>query len=364
MLVRYDEGLLQISNAIRQFYGLPTYHEPDANVCKWLQQHAFKTLIVLLIDGMGSRIIKQHLDRDSFLVKNMAKEIPTVFPPTTTAATTAFLTGKSPKETAWLGWSQYFKEMDDTIVLFRNVGLYDHKEYPDLSYQTLKITTLMDELAAKNITYDEVYPSWGKNGTDDLDEFVHNITEVAKAKPAFIYGYFDQLDACMHDHGPSSAECAKMMHDIDRRLQQLADNLAKDCGLLIIADHGQVDVKAKILDDYPDILACLKHKPSIEARCISFAVKDGQHEAFEQAFRRHFNEDFALLSHEEAIKMNIFGIGQAHERFEEFIGDYIAIGCTDVSLFPFKRQDKGDHAGSKEKEIMIPLITVPRMEQK
>ena len=364
MLVKYDEGLLQLSNAIRQFYGLDTYHDPDVKVSSWLQKHDFKTLIVLLIDGMGSRIIKQHLDRDSFLMKNMAKEMPTVFPPTTTAATTAFLTGKSPKETAWLGWSQYFKEMDDTIVLFRNVGLYNNKPYPDHSYQALKITTLMDELAAKGITYDEVYPSWGKNGTDDLKQFVDNVLKAAAAKPAFIYGYFDQLDACMHEHGPSSAICAAMMQDVDRCLKQLADALDKDCGLLIIADHGQIDVKAKILDDYPDILACLKRKPSIEARCISFDVKDDHHEAFEKAFRRHFNEDFALLSHEEAIRMNIFGIGQAHERFEEFIGDYLAIGCTDVSLFPFDRKDKGDHAGSKEKEIMIPLITVPKMEQR
>ncbi|MCI5774806.1 MAG: alkaline phosphatase family protein [Erysipelotrichaceae bacterium] len=364
MLVKYDEGLLQISNAIRQYYGLEIYHQADKAVYQWLDEHQFKTLIVLMIDGMGARNLKQHLSKDHFLLKHMHKEVPTVFPPTTTAATTAFLTGKSPKETAWLGWSQYFKEVDDTVVLFRNESLYDRTKYPNLSYHTLPITPIFSQLSANGITVKTINPSWDVDGTDDLAEFIDKILQAASTKTGFIYGYFDQLDAMMHKYGPSSEKVAKMLELIDQKLAYLAQKLDKDCGLLIVADHGQVDVQAKCIDDYPDILACLKRKPSLEARCISFDVKDDQHANFEKAFRKHFNEDFALLSHEEAIRMNLFGINEAHERFADFVGDYVAIGCTDVSLFPYKRNDKGDHAGSKEKEIMIPLITVPKMEHK
>ena len=362
MLVKYDRGLLQVSNAIFKYFGLDTYHEVDVQVSNWLNEHEFETLIVLLIDGMGSRIIKEHLKANNFLMKNMIKEMPSVFPPTTTAATTSFLTGKSPKETGWLGWSQYFKEVDDNVVLFRNRGLYSGKNYPNFN-DRLKNKSLMDYLSDKNISYKTIYPSWDEDGTDDLDEFVLKIKKAIEDKPAFIYGYYDQFDACMHDNGPSSLKAKEMLQSIDEKLEKLSLSLTKKQGLLIIADHGQIDIEAKYLNDYPDILACLKHKPSIEARCISFDIKEGMHEIFEKTFRKYFNDDFALLSHDEAIRMNIFGIGKAHERFEEFIGDYIAIGCTNVALYAKLRKDKGDHAGSKEKEIMIPLISYPVMKR-
>ena len=75
MLVRYDRGLLQVSNAIFKYFGLDTYHDIDLQVEKWLNDHEFETLIVLLIDGMGSRIIKEILKPNDFLVKYIVKII-------------------------------------------------------------------------------------------------------------------------------------------------------------------------------------------------------------------------------------------------------------------------------------------------
>ena len=48
------------------------------------------------------------------------KEITTVFPATTTAATTSIATGLNPVEHGWLGWNMYIEPIDETITLFRN----------------------------------------------------------------------------------------------------------------------------------------------------------------------------------------------------------------------------------------------------
>ena len=52
-------------------------------------------------------------------IKNRIKSITSVFPPTTTAATTSMLSGLNPNEHGWLGWDLYFKKEDlfksDTI---------------------------------------------------------------------------------------------------------------------------------------------------------------------------------------------------------------------------------------------------------
>ncbi len=75
-----------------------------------------KNVVVMLFDGMGSRI----LDNKSFFLKNRIKEITTVFPATTTAATTSIRTGFNPIEHGWLGWNTYISPINKTITLFLN----------------------------------------------------------------------------------------------------------------------------------------------------------------------------------------------------------------------------------------------------
>ena len=74
----------------------------------WLAEHQWNQIVVLLIDGMGSRLLETKLEKDSFLRTHQLKEVTTVYPSTTSAATTSVLSGKSPAENGWIGWHQYF----------------------------------------------------------------------------------------------------------------------------------------------------------------------------------------------------------------------------------------------------------------
>ena len=69
---------------------------------------------------MGSRILDRTISKESFFNKNKIKEITTVFPATTTAATTSIRTGLNPIEHGWLGWNMYVAPIDETITLFLN----------------------------------------------------------------------------------------------------------------------------------------------------------------------------------------------------------------------------------------------------
>ena len=112
--------IVGVNNAIRKYFGKEYYHEPDKTVLSWLNQNQFEHIVVLLIDAMGVSILQKHLDSSSFFLSHLKEELTTVFPPTTTAATTSLRTGKYPNETGWLGWNEYFKEKDDNIVLLMN----------------------------------------------------------------------------------------------------------------------------------------------------------------------------------------------------------------------------------------------------
>ena len=79
-----------------------------------------KHVFFVILDGLGKNIIEQNLSKDSFIRKNITKWITSVYPPTTVAATTAAQSGISPGQSGWIGWHQYFNEIKNDVVLFKN----------------------------------------------------------------------------------------------------------------------------------------------------------------------------------------------------------------------------------------------------
>lgn len=363
MLVKYDEGLLQVSNAIRNYCGLETYYDPDKDVLKWIKQNNFRQIQVYLIDGMGSYLVKEKMDKKCFLVNNMFKEMPTVMPACTTAATTSFLSGKSPKETGWIGWSQYFEEKDQVLTMFNSSNFYGCEVYPGFCSETIKVRTIFDDLDNLGIKYAKVFPSWDRDGSDDLGEVVERSLGYAKQDYKLVYCYYDRYDATMHRQGTNSDMANSILKDVNDKLTYLSEQLPDDVGLLILADHGHVDVELVDIGEYDDLLECLERPLSLEARCVSFKVKDGMHKVFEEKFKKYFNDDFVLMSRDDVHRMNIFGVGKAHERFDDFIQDYVALCCTNKCFSNGTLRLKGEHSGTKEREIMVPLILSPKLKR-
>ncbi len=99
----YDRSSLSITASIGEYFGgqsdYPTLPEIDIRLC----EGGIEKIVLVLTDGLGEMILKRHLPTDSFLVRHDKAAISAVYPSTTTAATTAIWTGKSPLEHGWLG---------------------------------------------------------------------------------------------------------------------------------------------------------------------------------------------------------------------------------------------------------------------
>ena len=72
-------SLIHLSNSLRQYYGLKTYHPTDTMVDEWLHLHRFSNIIVILIDGMGYDHVKNI--PNSFLNLHCKTALNSVFPP-------------------------------------------------------------------------------------------------------------------------------------------------------------------------------------------------------------------------------------------------------------------------------------------
>lgn len=352
--------ITKAGNSLRQYYDLETYHHTDEDLDAWLKDKRPRCVIALLIDAMGTSVMKKHLSKDGFFYRHLQKEITTVFPPTTSAATTSFRTGKSPTENGWLGWNQYFKEVDDNVILFLEKSQYTDAQYPGFITKALPMhKDLVQDLREHHIQSDSVWPGWGKeNPSGTYQELLdHALKTAQNTQNHFTYVYWDAFDTLMHQKGPGSQDTGIKLKEIEEETERFAEKLPDDCALMIIADYSQIEVRQEDMAKNQELCDCFQHEPALEPRTIAFYIKPEKKEKFISLFNESYGKDYQLYTHEEVLRDKLFGTGAQHARMEEFIGDYLAIGKTDLQLrYKAKKTVKGDHAGGTREEAMIPLI--------
>jgi len=362
MIVDYKKTILNQVSSIREYFNLETYYPCDKQLSELLNTKKPKKVFLFLIDGMGSRLLERKLPKDSFLRKHMINTTSTVFPPTTTAATTAIRNGQSPNQTCWLAWTQYIKEVDDIIVPFFGSGYYTETPYGGRDFMESIYPTYAteDELTKKGIGARTIMPSFEKDGFEDFVFMCQKLIDCSYSdENKYIYAYWDKYDTYMHLFGPDDDICDAYLTYIDKAIERLADNLSEDTLLLVTADHGQISVgntyNIAIMgyDEY------LIRRPALEARAASFYVKPDMLKQFEEKFKTDFKDEFILLSKQEVIDSSLFGENTNHPRLAEFIGDYVAIAKNNSVIYHSLDDHysmKGQHAGSTLDELMIPII--------
>lgn len=115
----YDKSLLSLASSVLKHFGAESSHASYPYVDDLIAKD-YMNVVVMLFDGLGTKILDKHLPEDSFLRKHFVESFSSVFPPTTTAATVSIESGLSPAEHGWLGWSLYFSSIDTTVSIFPN----------------------------------------------------------------------------------------------------------------------------------------------------------------------------------------------------------------------------------------------------
>lgn len=356
----YTHSLVQVSNSIREFCELPLTHTSLPELDTWLKNQNINQLLVLLIDGMGTHQVEKYCKEDGFFRTHLVTSVESTYPPTTVAATTALRTGLLPSETGWLAWHQYHPSVDDDIITFQNKGYFNHKDYPNLIEQLLPIET---NVQACNVMKQEemaieLFP-WTRPACATLSGLLEeSIKELDEGKH-FVYSYYDTYDSHMHRHGVDVSSSISMLQSIEETITLYIHRLPAHTGLVILADHGHIDVEEVPFFEHQDLMNMLVRKPNFEFRTVNFYIKEGQIEAFRQRFNELFQDSFHLYTKQEVIQLGLFGEAGKAPKGEEALGDLIAC-ATSNQILNYDQESygrfKGDHAGMSEDEVMIPLI--------
>lgn len=356
----YTHCSVNLVNSLLKHYGCKSFHNGIEVIDEVLKQD-HKHVFLIILDGMGTKIINNNLPKTSFLRSKHMIDILAVYPCTTVAATTAIQSGKTPIETGWLGWHQYIPDIDQDITLFTNTNYHSGKRFSEyvVSEKYLAYESITTMIQKRGIKTTEIYPAFKPDGVASFAKACQRMALIASTdQRTFTYVYWDQPDETMHKHGCYSNETKNELMIIDQNLTQLSEMIDDDCLFLITPDHGMIDVEEVSLKQYPLIQDCLLREVSFETRCNNFFVKENMFDQFEKAFKDHF-PDFILLGKQEVLAQGLFGNGDIHPMVDKMIGTHMAMATGKRIIKHENNTDfsfKAHHAGLSTEEMIIPLI--------
>jgi predicted AlkP superfamily pyrophosphatase or phosphodiesterase len=356
-----NNSIVNLACSLLKHYGAENKHETLEIFDNYLKQN-YKNVVVMLLDGLGINALENHLDNGRFLRRHLVAEISTVFPPTTTAATTSIESGLTPKEHGWLGWSLYFSEIDKIANAFINKVEDSDEEAADY-HVAGKIIPYKNIYSIINETGNATAYSVSPFGSNKVSSHIEMFEEVERlcnlSGDKYIYAYFPQPDTVMHEYGCYSSEATSWVKELNEGIEKMCQKL-KDTIVIVTADHGHIKLNYKFVSDYPQLLKMLVRPISIESRATCFYVKEEYTVQFKEEFYKAFGNDFLLFSKAEVLEGNLFGEGEAHRKFEEFIGDFLAVAIADkvIAYCHKSKQFLSNHAGMTRQEMMIPFIVI------
>ncbi len=352
------ENIVNLANSVLKYFGVPILNDtfPMADN---LLEGSKKHMVVIVLDGMGSFNMLSAFKNSGFFMKNKICDYSSVFPPTTVAATASYDSGLYPSQHARLGWTMYYPELNQNVEVYsnRNEKGVSAAEFNAAERYTpyVSVCERIKKTGAEAFTLSPYEKPFIKS----YDEILDNILLLTKSEtPRYIYAYWPEPDSIMHRKGVLHKDVKDNMLELQKKTEAFALRL-KNTFCFISADHGHIDADGRVLKDYPDVFDNLLRLPTIEQRALNLFAKKEREQALKRAFENHFGNSYTLFSREEALKNKLFGETPFNERLKEYLGDFIAVANTGLTLFNSENQLKclkGVHGGGTKEEKTIPLM--------
>jgi len=378
-----DYKKCSIVDVVRTIYKYCGYQYKLEDTNKEIEEYIEnkKHILLILSDGMGSNLI-DSLSNEMLLKKNKVADLLTVFPTTTGCVLPSIATAEYPSTHGMIGWYNYNRDrnIDYYTLLFKD--RYSGKNLRELDINENDIyvcDSKMNKLKRKTIA---LFPEHIVNS--DFSKFVLNKNRVAynsveeafkKAtneiqknldKETFTYLYLPYVDSESHYNGVYSKEVNKVINEIEEQLIKLKNQQIQDLEIIIIADHGQIDViDNDITMDFEKYNKYFYALPGIDFGTATYYVKNDKRKEFLEEFEKDYKDRMYIFETDEFIKNNIFGKEKISQYMKSNLGEYISF-CkkglyfvnTIVDAEKYIGKIKGSHSGFSKEELTIPLIVI------
>ncbi|MBA8825117.1 hypothetical protein FHX42_002468 [Saccharopolyspora lacisalsi] len=190
------------------------------------------------------------------------------------------------------------------------------------------------------------------------------VTAVESSERTLCYGYHGQLDMMGHVYGPGSLPWRLQLAQVDRLVASMAERLADDAVLAVVADHGMVGLDPGSLLD-ADTEPALRDGVRLiggEVRARHVYAEPGAVEDVRAAWQETVGSDGVVVSGERAIEEGWFG-PVVDEAVLPRIGDVLAVmgsgaGVARTEVEPGESRLLGQHGSLTADEQFVPLLVI------
>ncbi|PRW63212.1 alkaline phosphatase family protein [Actinopolyspora mortivallis] len=179
--------------------------------------------------------------------------------------------------------------------------------------------------------------------------------------PVLCYGYHGQLDMLGHVHGPGSLPWRMQLRQVDTLVRSLVERLPRGAVLLVVADHGMVDVVPELsldIDAEPELLSGVRLVGG-EARVRHVYTEPGATERVRATWAERLGTDGLVVTAEEAVAAGWFGARPTDE-VRARVGDVIALarhnGMVRSRSEPNEAALLGQHGSLTAEEQYVPML--------
>jgi hypothetical protein len=345
-------------------------HALDGTAPRGIDLPGASSYVVFLIDGLGANLLRRHAEAAPYLSSLLATStIGTAgVPSTTSTSLTSLGTGLVPGGHGLVGFTTRVPGTENLL----NALVWDADVEPTewqphtTAFSRLQTSGVQVSVVNKREFFGSgltVAAHRGADyvGVDRVGERIAAVVAASAERPSLTYVYDGDLDWTGHRWGVDSSHWEQQLAMIDHEAEQLREALPADRRLLVVADHGMVDVPPEGRVDVADNVDLSSGVFLIggEARfrhlyCVGGAVPD-----VVDTWRATLGATAEVLTRAEAIGRGWFG--QVDPVVLPRIGD-VVVACRGTSAvlstdgFPYETRLIGMHGSLSEDEMLIPFL--------
>ncbi|HUQ62888.1 MAG TPA: alkaline phosphatase family protein [Acidimicrobiales bacterium] len=321
-------------------------------------------VVLLLLDGLGWDQLQSRSAIAPTLCAMTGGPITTVVPSTTATALTSLTTGAPPARHGIAGYRLRVGGTDVLNVLRWKTGDGDVRAaIPPTEFQRLEPFNGTKPPVVTRGEFDETgftgahlagvrMYGWRMPST-----LVARVGALLGDGEPFVYAYYDGVDKVAHEFGLGALYDAEVAA-ADRLVADLIAVLPGGASLLVVADHGQVDVGDNVVRLQNEVMR-VTGMLSGEGRFRWLHARAGCHDRLAAAARRCHGDDAWVRTLDEAVAEGWFG-GTLRPEVEARLGDVVLAAREPVAFLD--PADTGEvrlrsrHGSLTRAEMLIPLL--------
>ena len=369
VLPRYgDNSLSDLLPAVAARVGVAGCHDP-------FELPAADRWVVLLIDGLGDRLLLENADEAPYLtsLRTGAPALTVGVPSTTATSITSLGTGLAPGKHGIVG---YTSRIPGTMRLLNALtwdGSVDPASWQPHQSVFARIAAAGVEatVASRGSFQGSGLTQVSQRGaayiaSDTPRDRVYDVSDVVEAaaregRRSVTYTYESQLDHVGHEEGCGSAAWREVLRAVDMDTLALRNALPAGTGLVVTGDHGMVDVPDDDRLDADDDPVLREGVVLLggEARFRQLWTSAGATDDVAACWRERCGDRAWVLTREEAEYAGWFG--PVADSVRPRIGEVLVASRGTFAVlaseaFPVETRMRGFHGSLTPAEMYVPLL--------